>query len=287
LNLDGSLTRPGGNEVLETVSITQSFGGVTALKDVSLQLEPGRVHALIGPNGAGKTTLFDIISGVLRPTSGHVLLDERDISRVGAVGRARLGIRRTFQRQQPIGWLSVEDNVVAAMDWRGGGGGTVADLLGLFTRRRLEAARRTRASEVLELCGLVDYGSVMAGGLTIAQARMLEFARALADKPQVLLLDEPTSGLAEDGVEQATLILEIAREQGCAIGLVEHDVSFVTAVSDTITVLNFGTIIAQGTPSEIVSHPAVRLAYLGEVGEVSAEDAAVVTSAVRGNVDTR
>ena len=97
-------------------------------------------------------------------------------------------------------------------------GGTVADLLGLFTRRRLEAKRRARASEVLELCGLVEYGSVMAGGLTIAQARMLELARALADQPQVLLLDEPTSGLAEDGVEQATRILEFARQQGCAIG---------------------------------------------------------------------
>jgi branched-chain amino acid transport system ATP-binding protein len=273
--------------MLETVEIKQSFGGVTALKDVSLRLEPGKVHALIGPNGAGKTTLFDIISGVLRPTSGRVLLDEHDISRVGAVGRARLGIRRTFQRQQPIGWLSVEDNVVAAMDWRGGGGGTVADLLGLFTRRRLEAKRRERAGEVLELCGLIEYRSVMAGGLTIAQARLLEFARALADEPKVLLLDEPTSGLAEDGVEQATLILEIARKQGCAIGLVEHDVSFVTAVSDTITVLNFGMVIAQGTPVEILSHPAVRMAYLGEVGEVSSEDAAALAAAANGKVDVR
>jgi ABC-type branched-subunit amino acid transport system ATPase component len=261
--------------MLETVSITQSFGGVTALSEVSLRLERGKVHALIGPNGAGKTTLFDIISGVLRPTRGRVLLDERDISRVGAVGRARLGIRRTFQRQQPIGWLSVEDNVVAAMDWRGGGGGTVADLLGLFSRRRLETARRARACEVLELCGLVEYAAVMAGGLTIAQARMLEFARALADDPKVLLLDEPTSGLAEDGVEQATRIMQIARGQGCAIGLVEHDVSFVTAVSDTITVLNLGKIIAQGTPAQIVSHPAVRMAYLGEVDDVSSEELAV------------
>jgi branched-chain amino acid transport system ATP-binding protein len=273
--------------MLETIQVTQSFGGVNALNDVSLRLDPGKVHALIGPNGAGKTTLFDIISGLRRPTRGRVLLDERDISRVGAVGRARLGIRRTFQRQQPIGWLSVEDNVVAAMDWRGGGGGMVADLLGLFTRQRLEAKRRARAFEVLELCGLVQHRSVMAGGLTIAQARMLEFARALADEPKVLLLDEPTSGLAEDGVEQATRILEIARQEGCAIGLVEHDVSFVTAVSDTITVLNLGTIIAQGTPTEIVSHPAVRMAYLGEVGEISASDAAALTPATHGDVDIR
>jgi branched-chain amino acid transport system ATP-binding protein len=254
--------------MLEVTDVTQAFGGIRALAGVTLRLEPGQVHGIIGPNGAGKTTLFDIISGVRRPTKGRITLENRDISGLSAVRRARLGIRRTFQRQQPIGWLSVEDNVVAALDWRGGGGGTLADMVALPTRRRLEADRRRRANDMLELCGLTDVASALAGDLTIGRARMLEFARALADPPKVLLLDEPTSGLDSEGADQATRIIETACEAGCAVALVEHDVSFVTAICDQITVLVLGEILARGTPAEIIANPDVRRAYLGEVSDL-------------------
>jgi branched-chain amino acid transport system ATP-binding protein len=258
--------------VLEVAEVTQVFGGITALDDVSIWLGPGRVHGIIGPNGAGKTTLFDIISGVRRPTRGRISFETRDITSLSAVRRARMGIRRTFQRQQPIGWLSVEDNVVAAMDWQGGGGGTAADMLGLPSRKRLEASRRSRAGDMLELCGLTEVASTLAGGLTIGQARMLELARALVDAPKVLLLDEPTSGLDSDGAAKVSRIIETACGSGCAVALVEHDVSFVTAVCDEITVLALGEVLATGTPTAIVGDPEVQRAYLGEVTHIGTLD---------------
>jgi branched-chain amino acid transport system ATP-binding protein len=245
--------------------VTVRFGGITALDDVSLELAAGEARGLIGPNGAGKTTLFDVISGVRAPNAGQVLLGGEDVTRRSAVYRARRGLRRTFQRVQAFGWLSVEDNVLAALEWRGGGGGLCADLVAFPSRRRRERARRERVAEVLDLCGLTSLRGELAGALPIGLARMMELARAIVDRPRVLLLDEPTSGL--DGTEAArlgTLIEAIRRDESCAVLLVEHDVGFVMKQCDRIVVLDLGRVLAVGEAPEIQANAAVRSAYLGD-----------------------
>jgi branched-chain amino acid transport system ATP-binding protein len=254
----------GETPLLAVDQVTVRFGGVVAVDDVTFAVPEGEIRGLIGPNGAGKTTLFDIITGVRQPSAGKILLDGQDITGRSAVWRSRHGVRRTFQRQQPFGWLSVEDNIVAALDWRGGGGGIVADLLGLPSRRRRDHARRDRAREVMETCGLVDVREVPAGLLSIGRARMVELARAIADPPRLLLLDEPTSGLEEHEAENlADIVRQLRASAECAVLLVEHDVAFVMALCDRITVLNLGEVIAGGTPGEVSSDPLVRSAYLG------------------------
>src|SRR5262245_28080375 len=143
-----------GFGVLALEGVSVRFGGKAALHDVSLAVDTGEVLGLIGPNGAGKTTLFDVISGVRYPDAGRVFLGGRDLTRANAVRRARWGLRRTFQRVQTFGWLSVEDNVLSALEWEGGGGGIIGDPVAFPTRKRREKQRRARADEVIELCGL-------------------------------------------------------------------------------------------------------------------------------------
>ena len=247
---------------LERVSV--HFGGIAALTDVDLRVDAGEVCGLIGPNGAGKTTLFDVVSGVRIPETGRVVLDGGDITRWPAARRARAGLRRTFQRVQTYGWLSIRDNVLAALEWRGGGGGLPADLLGLPSRRRRERQRRERVDHVLGLCGLTAVAGQPAGSLPMGLARMVELARAIVDPPRVLLLDEPTSGLGDsEMVRLGERIRAIQAEESCAVLLVEHDVGFVMEQCDRVAVLNLGEVIAVGNAKEIQSDAAVRTAYLG------------------------
>jgi ABC-type branched-subunit amino acid transport system ATPase component len=244
--------------------LTVRFGGVRALQDVDVQVGRSEIRGVIGPNGAGKTTLFDCVTGVTRPTAGAIGFLGGDVTRRSAVWRSRHGMRRTFQRQQVFGWLSVEDNVLSALEWRGGAGGTLADVLRLPPRRHVEAARRKRVDEVLGWCGLSDERARFASTLPIGQARLLEMARAIVDEPKLLLLDEPTSGLAEAEAQRlGDLVRALRSEHGCAVLLVEHDVSFVMGLCDRVTVLNLGEVIAEGTPESVVSDAAVRSAYLG------------------------
>jgi branched-chain amino acid transport system ATP-binding protein len=249
---------------LEGVDISVQFGGVRAVNGVDLRLTSRAVHGLIGPNGAGKTTLFDALSGVTRPTRGRVLLDGHDITRASIATRARRGVRRTFQRQQTFGWLSVHDNLLVAMEWTKDGRGAVRDLVRWPSRVRIEAQRRKRVDEVLDLCGIGDRRHIPIGSLSIGELRLVEIGRAIVDEPAVLLLDEPTSGLQHAEVERVgTLIRQIVEETDCAVGLVEHDVSFVMTMCDFITVMNLGSVIAAGTPAEIRSSAVVAEAYLG------------------------
>jgi ABC-type branched-subunit amino acid transport system ATPase component len=251
---------------LELEGVTVRFGGITALGDVDLSIDAGEVLGLIGPNGAGKTTLFDVVSGVNAPNAGRVRLDGRDITRLGAVARSRRGLRRTFQRVQTFGWLTVEDNVLSALEWRGGGGGMLADLVAFPTRRHRERVRRERVREVLDQCGLTAVAGESAGSLPIGLARMVEVARAIVDRPRVLLLDEPTSGLdAAESRRLGELIQAIRRDEACSVLLVEHDVSFVMDQVDRIAVLDLGRVLAVGAPEEIKHDPKVRTAYLGEM----------------------
>jgi len=255
----------GAGQVLSLSDVTVRFGGIAALSSVSLEAADGHVVGIIGPNGAGKTTLFDVISGVRPPDQGRVVLDGKDVTRTPATSRARLGLRRTFQRVQPFGWLTVEDNVLAALEWRSGGGGFLADLVAFPTRRARERERRRRVDEVLERCGLLPARKELAGSLPIGIARMVELARAIVDPPKVLLLDEPASGL--DETETARLgeqIQAVREETGCVVLLVEHNAGFVMEQCDRVVVLNLGTVLADGSPEEIQTNQAVRDAYLGE-----------------------
>lgn len=255
---------PSAAPVLQADGIAVRFGGVTALSGVSLDLAAGEVCGLIGPNGAGKTTLFDVLSGIRAPSDGTIRLDGRDVAWRSPTWRSRRGIRRTFQRQQTFGWLSVEDNVLIALDWRGGGGGMLADLVRAPTRRAREHARRERVNEVLDRCGLTDVRHEPAGALPIGRARLVELARAIVDVPRVLLLDEPTSGLDEHDCDRlGTVMRHVTAEDACAVVLVEHDVGFVMHHCDRIVVLHLGAVIAEGPPEVIRDDAAVGAAYLG------------------------
>ena len=251
--------------LLELTGVNVRFGGIKALDEVSLSADAGEVLGLIGPNGAGKTTLFDVISGVRRPNDGTVVFDGRDVTRLASVDRARLGMRRTFQRVQTFGWLTVEDNVLAATEWHGGGGGFLADITGWPGRRRRETERRAAAVAVLERCGLRGVRKELAASLPIGIARMVELARALVDTPKLLLLDEPASGLDEaEAARLGAQIQEARDETGCGVVLVEHNAGFVMEQCDRIVVLDQGQVLASGTPDEIQSNRLVRDAYLGE-----------------------
>jgi branched-chain amino acid transport system ATP-binding protein len=255
---------PGPTPVLEAVAIGKKFGGVTALDDVSISVVRGEICGLIGPNGAGKTTLFDVISGVQQASAGRVSFQGSDISGRTATWRSRHGLRRTFQKQQPFSHLTVEDNLMVAVEWRGGGGGVVADLLRSPLRKRVEHQRREQVREALELFGLSTLARQRAGQLTIGQIRLLEMARATVDKPQAMLLDEPTSGLDETEIGYLARALDrIRAEQTCAVLLVEHDMSFVMRECSRVVVLNLGRLLAEGTPEQIRRHPEVTAAYLG------------------------
>jgi branched-chain amino acid transport system ATP-binding protein len=249
---------------LRVEGIYVSFGGVRALSDVGMSVSRGEVHGIIGPNGAGKTTLFDVISGLRQPDRGVIELEGTNITGRSAVWRSRNGLRRTFQRQQIFGRLTVEDNLLCATEWRGGGGGIVADLLSLPSRRSREKERRSHVDDVLDLCGLAALRNQPAGSLPIGLARMVELGRALADAPSVLLLDEPTSGLGREETEHLSQAIRRLREaRACAVLLVEHDISFVMEESDRILVLERGTVLAEGSPAEVQADEMVRQAYLG------------------------
>jgi len=240
------------------------FGGIRAVDDVSLRVAPGELRGLIGPNGAGKTTLFDVISGIRNPTRGTVDFDGRDVTRWTPMARARSGLRRTFQRHQVFTWLTVEDNVLAALEWRGWAGGVIGDALALPWTRRLERSRRERVRELLHRCGLDAVRDRPVGNLPIATVRMVELARAMVDQPSLLLLDEPTSGLRPVDCETVGRLVRDYRDtSACSVVVVEHDIEFVLGLCDRLTVMETGKMIFDGTPSQARTNTDVRRAYLG------------------------
>jgi branched-chain amino acid transport system ATP-binding protein len=236
--------------LLSAEDVVVRFGGLRALSDASVEVEPGRVTGLIGPNGAGKTTLFNVITGLQEPTTGRVVLDGKDITNTSPFRRARMGIARTFQKLEAFSSLSVRDNVLVAAEQRRA-----------WDRSKYNPG--TVTDEILERVGLDDVRDFMVGTLPTGTARRVELARSLALDPRVLLLDEPSSGLNEEETEDMARLLRLLVKDGLAVLLVEHDMSFVMGTCEYIYVLDFGKIIAVGGPAEIQSNVDVQTAYLG------------------------
>ncbi|MBM3672207.1 MAG: ABC transporter ATP-binding protein [Actinobacteria bacterium] len=249
--------------LLTAEEIVVRFGGVVALDGVDFTADARAITGLVGPNGAGKTTLFGILSGLLRPRAGRVSFDGTDITRASPQRRSRLGIARTFQRLELFGEMTVREHLVVAHRVRmRRDRSLLRDLVGLGSRPTLDEDETIAG--ILELVGLDAVAEQPVILLPLGTGRIVEIARALATAPRIVLLDEPTSGLDVHETEQVASALRAARDdRGVAFVVVEHDVELVLELCEAITVLDFGRVIARGTPSEIRASTDVQTAYLG------------------------
>ena len=254
---------PAGEVLLRVEGVTVQFGGLKAVNDVTMEVLEGEITALIGPNGAGKTTLFNAVSRLQSVTAGKVLFAGRDITRLTPSEAARAGMARTFQNLRIFGNMSVLENVLVGCH-RHEHSGMLADGLGLPRQRAEEKASRERAMTTLELLGLEQYAARPASSLPYGIQRLVEIARAVASEPRLLMLDEPAAGM--NASERAYLVDRIARirDAGITVLLVEHDIGLVMGISDAVNCLDYGKLIACGTPGVVQEDPAVIAAYLGD-----------------------
>jgi branched-chain amino acid transport system ATP-binding protein len=243
--------------LLQTTALSRHFGGLQAVREVSLDVMPKTIHAILGPNGAGKTTLFNLVTGAIPPASGSVRFEDSDVTGWTPERLARRGIVRTFQRTSVFRQLSLRENVSLAIRSRRG--------LNFSVRRSRadEATVADEAQQCLRSVGLADKATLPAAQLAHGSQRALDVAIGLALKPRLILMDEPLAGMAKgDRQRIADLILKLRDEMGLTIVLVEHDVGMVMALSDTVTVMQNGKVIADGPPAVIRESAAVKSAYL-------------------------
>jgi branched-chain amino acid transport system ATP-binding protein len=249
--------------MLQFNQVSKNFGGLRVLQDVTFSVPQGGIFGLIGPNGAGKTTVFNLVTGLLRASSGNIVFNGRNLDGVPPHRITRLGIARTFQNIRIFKEMTLLENVVVGMhdhlDY-----GFAGPLLNLASFRRIEAKARERALELLSWVRLDHKAQMPADSLSYGEQRKLELARALATEPKLLLLDEPVAGM--NPAEKTELMVEIVniRQRGFSIFIIEHDMRFVMGLCERIAVLNFGKIIAEGSPDEIKNNPEVIEAYLGQ-----------------------
>jgi branched-chain amino acid transport system ATP-binding protein len=252
--------------VLYADHITIRFGGLVAVDDVSFSIPPKSVVSLIGPNGAGKTTFFNVLTGLYKPSEGTVYLDGKDITPIKPHVRAHLGLARTFQNIRLFNLMTAEENVMVAMHphLKSGVFSTIIRTPG---QRREERAARDEARELLEYVGIGKSEGELARNLSYGNQRRLEIARAMALRPKVLLLDEPTAGMnPQESAVFNDFVYRVRDEKGISVLLIEHDMAVIMKISERITVLDRGRMIAEGTPDDIRSNQTVIEAYLGKTG---------------------
>jgi branched-chain amino acid transport system ATP-binding protein len=246
--------------ILETTDLRREFGALVAVDDVSVAVQAGTLHSIIGPNGAGKTTFFNLLSGTVPPTRGRVFYKGEDITGQPVYRSIHRGIGRSFQITNLFPNLTVLENVRLAAQAMG------RDSFKLFRSHRRYGAYTARATEVLEQVGLLDQAAAPARTLPHGDQRKLELGMILAPDPEVLMLDEPTAGMASEQVPELIALVQRIQEAGSkTVLLVEHNMNVVMSVSDRITVMHQGAVLAEGTPAEISANEAVQTAYLGEL----------------------
>jgi ABC-type branched-subunit amino acid transport system ATPase component len=244
---------------------------LSAVQDVSIAAPMGTITGLVGPNGAGKTTTFNACSGLLKPNDGQVVLHGRDVTSLGPAGRSRLGLGRSFQRIELFSSLTVRENVALGREASLAGANPVRQLVSSSAQR---SSVETEVEEAMELTGIGPLADLQAGLLPVGQRRMVELARVLAGPFDLLLLDEPSSGL--DGAETqrfGEILLDAVAERGVGILLVEHDMALVRQVCRNIYVLDFGQLVFEGSPAEMLASPVVRSAYLGSQADAPTKGA--------------
>ncbi|MDR1568583.1 MAG: ABC transporter ATP-binding protein [Streptococcaceae bacterium] len=249
--------------LLEVKDLTKNFGGLTAVGNVNIKAEENELIGLIGPNGAGKTTLFNLLTGVYEPSEGTVKLNDKLLTGLAPYKIASLGLSRTFQNIRLFKDLTVMDNVLIALNTKRSDG-FLASLVRLPSFYKKEARMQEKVLELLSIFDLQEKANTLAKNLPYGQQRRLEIVRALATQPKILFLDEPAAGMnPQETAELTALIKQIQTQFGITIILIEHDMSLVMSVCERIYVLEYGRVIASGTPEEIKSNPRVIEAYLG------------------------
>jgi branched-chain amino acid transport system ATP-binding protein len=249
--------------ILEVRNLRKEFGGLVAVNDVTLQVQGGQIRAIIGPNGAGKTTIYNLISKFYAPTAGEILYKQRRIDRLAPHEMAKMGIGRTFQNLQIMSNMTVLENVMVGCHCKARHG-IICSAFRLPRFKREEKEILQRAMEKLAFVGLESKASRPASSLSFGEQRTVEFARALACEPDLIMLDEPASGLSIREMEKMAELIYRIRDEGVTVMLIEHDMGLVMNISDMVTVLNYGQKIAEGTPREVQNNENVIAAYLGE-----------------------